>query len=131
MDETKILKCITEYFASIEAKDVNRYVSCFAPNGVLEDPVSTPPHRGHQGISDYTTETLGGIRGITFAREKIFVCGNQTAVKWTSILVTKDEKEVNFEGIGIFEFNNHGKLTSVKEYYDLQDLMAKMGQQPK
>src|SRR5437764_8935532 len=49
----QIEAAVEEYFASVGAFDVPRYVNNFAPDGVLEDPVGTPAVQGTPAIAAY------------------------------------------------------------------------------
>ena len=54
----QIETAVEEYFDAVGALDVPRYVNTFAPDGVLEDPVGTPPI---QGTAALTSQEAGGV----------------------------------------------------------------------
>src|SRR5262245_12432258 len=49
----QIEAAVEEYFASISSLNAQRFVNNFAPDGVFEDPVGTPPIQGTQAIAAY------------------------------------------------------------------------------
>jgi len=47
------------------------------------------------------------------------VCGQEAAVKWRLRFTKKNNKVFFLEGIGIFKFNEQGKIISEREFFDL------------
>jgi len=115
---------VEEYFNAVGAFDVQRYVNTFAPNGVLEDPVGTPPVQGTANITAFITNIIAPFREIKHHIQDINVCGNEAAVNWKLNLKTSDGKHISIDGMGIFSFNSDGKLQSVREFWDLAAFLA-------
>ena len=116
----QIEAAVEEYFDAVGAFDVPRYVNTFAPDGVLEDPVGTPPIQGAQAITGFITSIIAPFSDIKHKIQDINVCGNEAAVNWKINLKTTTGKKIVIDGMGVFKFNDNGKLQSVREFWDLQ-----------
>ncbi|MFL6215199.1 MAG: nuclear transport factor 2 family protein [Blastocatellia bacterium] len=115
----QIEAAIEEYFEAVSAHDVQRYVNTFAPNGVLEDPVGTPPLQGTTAITGFITNIIAPFSEIKHRIQEVVVCGNEAAVNWKLQLKTTSGKHITIDGMGVFIFNQDGKLQSVREFWDL------------
>jgi steroid Delta-isomerase len=120
----QIEAAVDEYFNSVGAFDVQRYVNNFAPDGVLEDPVGTPPVQGTQAISAFITAIIAPFSEIRHKIQDINVCGQEAAVNWKLHLKTTTGKKIVIDGMGVFKFNQSGKLQSVREFWDLEAFLA-------
>lgn len=117
---------IEEVFAGLAAFDVQRVVNNFAPEAVIEDPVGTPPIQGTQAITAYL-----GTFPTLFSEIKLYsldvkVCGQEAAVKWRLRFKTKTGNVFFLDGIGLFKFNQEGKIVSEREFFDLAYFLAQL-----
>src|SRR5438105_1207800 len=106
----QIEAAIEEYFEAVSAHDVQRYVNTFASNGVLEDPVGTPPLQGTTAITGFITNIIAPFSDIKHRIQDVIVCGNEAAVNWKLELKTTTNKHIVIDGMGVFRFNQDGKL---------------------
>ena len=120
----QIEAAVEEYFDAVSAHDVQRYVSTFAPDGVLEDPVGTPPLQGTAAITGFITNIIAPFSDIKHRIQDVIVCGNEAAVNWKLELKTTTNKHIVIDGMGVFRFNQDGKLQSVREFWDLAAFLA-------
>jgi steroid Delta-isomerase len=110
---------IEDVFNGLAAFDTPRVVSHFAPDAVIEDPVGTPPIQGTQAIAAYL-ETFPAL----FSQVKLYsldtkVCGQEVAVNWRLRFKTHAGNVFFLEGVGIFKFNQEGKIQTEREFFDL------------
>jgi steroid delta-isomerase len=126
LPQAQIEAAVEEYFASIASMDVQRYVNNFAPDGVLEDPVGTPPVQGTQAITAYFASIIAPFTEIKANVQEVIPCGQEAAVNWKLRLKTASGKKITIDGMGVFKFNQAGKLQSVREYWDLADFLAQL-----
>lgn len=117
---------VEEYFAAVRAKDVQRFVNTFAPDGVLEDPVGTPPVQGTPAIAAFLTNLIAPFSEIKSKVQEVIPCGQEAAVNWKINLTTTTGKKLTVDGMGIFKFNQAGKLESVREFWDLAAFLAQL-----
>jgi steroid delta-isomerase len=117
---------VEEYFNAVGAFDVQRYVNTFASDGVLEDPVGTPPVQGAAAITAFITNIIAPFSEIKHKIQDINVCGNEAAVNWKLQLKTTTNKHIVIDGMGVFKFNEAGKLQSVREFWDLAAFLEQL-----
>lgn len=117
---------VEEYFDSIGSLNVQRYVNNFAANGVLEDPVGTPPIQGTQNIAGYFGAIIAPFSQIKPKVQEVIPCGQEAAVNWKLNLTTAAGKKITIDGMGIFKFDQTGKLQSVREFWDLAAFLAQL-----
>ena len=117
---------IEEVFTKLAAFDAQGVVDHFDADAVIEDPVGTPPIQGTQAITAYlqTFPTL-------FSQMKLYsldvkVRGQEAAVKWRLRFKTRAGNVFFLDGIGIFKFNQAGKITSEREFFDLEYFLSQL-----
>jgi steroid Delta-isomerase len=125
----QIEAAVEEYFDSVGAFDVQRYVNNFAPDGVLEDPVGTPPIQDTQAITAFITAIIAPFSEIKHKIQDINVCGQEAAVNWKLNLKTTTGKKIVIDGMGVFKFNQNGKLQSLRQFWDLEAFLAALQSQ--
>ena len=126
LNPEQIEAAVEEYFASLGSLDVQRFVNNFAPDGALEDPVGTPPIQGAQNIAAYIAERAALVSDIKPHIQEIVVCGQEAVVNWKLKLKTTTMKVIILDGMGVFKFNQQGKLQSVREFFDLAALLSQL-----
>ena len=102
---------MADYFAAIRALDADACAATFAEDGIQEDPVGTPPNRGHDAIRQF------------FAT---FINGTSAAVKWTARGTGKNGRAITFEGIDVMDFNSAGKIQHLRAFWDAGATMAQL-----
>lgn len=122
----QIEAAVEEYFASIGSLDVQRFVNNFAPDGVFEDPVGTPPIQGTEAIGAYFVAVTAPFTEIKANVQEVIVGGQEAAVNWKLRLKTTTGKKITIDGMGVFKFNQQGKLLSVREFWDLAAFLAQL-----
>lgn len=110
---------IEEVFTRLAAFDAQGVVSHFAPDAVVEDPVGTPPIQGTQAITAYLQTFPTLFSHIKLYSLDVKVCGQEAAVKWRLRFKTRTGNTFFLDGIGIFKFNQTGKIQSEREFFDL------------
>lgn len=118
VDADQMRDAALKYFASFASADVESIVSLFAENATIEDPVGGPPVSGHDGIRQFFSGGFAFIGGgYTFAPEgAVRIAGNHAAV---AAIATCDKADPPFwlETLDVFEFDDAGKIVSMKAYW--------------
>jgi steroid delta-isomerase len=122
----QIEAAVEEYFASLASLNVQRFVNNFAADGVFEDPVGTTPIQGTQAIAAYYGAVTAPFSHIKSYVQEVIVCGQEAAVNWKIRLKTTTGKVIVIDGMGVFKFNQAGKLQSVREFWDLAAFLAQL-----
>jgi steroid delta-isomerase len=126
MNATTIPKLIQDYFAATRSMDVEGYLSAFAPDAINYDPVGGEPLRGHEAMRQFFLGISGLFDRVGLTEEFVTVAGNEVAVKWKGEGVSKNGKEVTFEGIDIFELNSDGLIQTLRAYWNPSEMMARL-----
>jgi steroid delta-isomerase len=126
LTQDQIEAAVEEYFSSVGSLDVSRFANNFAADGVLEDPVGTPPVQGTSVIAAYFGAIISPFSEIKPKIQEVIVCGHEAAVNWKLNLTTTTGKKITIDGMGIFNFNQDGKLQSVREFWDLAAFLAQL-----
>ncbi|MDC3962564.1 nuclear transport factor 2 family protein [Polyangium jinanense] len=125
MKEAEARQIIEAYFhAAMKEPDIRVFTAFFAPDGVLEDPVGTPPLRGREAIASFLEAGKSKLGPSEIVVREIITCGSESAVRWSGDLLTKRGERLNIEGIGVFTFDEQNKLRHVREFYDVAKLLA-------
>jgi steroid delta-isomerase len=126
LNPEQIEAAVEEYFASLGSLDVQRFVNNFAPDGVFEDPVGTPPIQGTQAIGAYYEAVTAPFIEIKPYIQEIIVGGQEAIVNWKIKLKTTSGKVIFIDGMGVFKFNQQGKIQSLREFWDLAAFLAQL-----
>lgn len=117
---------IEEVFNALAAFDAQGVVNHFTADAVIEDPVGTPPIQGTQAITAYLQTFPTLFSKIKVSSLDVTVCGQEVAVKWRLRFKTRTGNVFFLDGIGIFKFNQEGKITSEREFFDLAYFLAQL-----
>jgi steroid delta-isomerase len=119
-----IKSAIDTYLGAIAAMDADAFANAFAPDGVSNDPVGTPPHEGREAIREFLQGILAACERLSLTPDHIFVAGDNAALKWTGQLTSKGGQSVTFEGIDVVQVNDDGKIQTLHAYWDPAPVMA-------
>lgn len=117
---------VKEYFAALRAMDIPAIVRTFAEDAITYDPVGTPPNRGHQKIDEFFQTVTAAFKEVGLTETEMFVAGNGAAVKWIGRGVSKQGRDVKFEGIDTFEINESGKIQTLHAYWNPAEMVAQL-----
>ncbi len=109
---------VAAYFAAVRAMDMEAWIATFADNAVSYDPVGAPPYKGHKRLRQLFQAINETFAEIEIREDNVFIAGNRAAVKWTCQGVGKNDRQVSFEGIDVFEINKDGKIQTIWAYWD-------------
>jgi len=121
-----IESAVKSYLGAIAAMDANAFADAFAPDGVSNDPVGTPAHKGHDAIRSFLQGILDASDTVSLNPDHVFVAGDSAALKWTGQLTAKNGRSVTFEGIDVIQVNDQGKIQTLYAYWDPAPVMAVM-----
>ena len=122
----RISRAVRAYFLAIRAMDAQAFANTFAEDGTTQDPMGAPPISGRDGIREFLQSICQNFKNVSLEEESIFVAGNGAAVKWTGKGTSSSGKEVNFEGIDVFEVNADGKIQNVWAYWNPAEMIAQL-----
>jgi len=108
------------YIRAWATKDKDLLLSIFAEDGVLEDPVGTPPFTGHQNIGRFWDFAWADTsRRVTPVLEEIRACGDQGILRFTMQVRVPDQNAgLDLSIIEHAQFNSEGKLCHLRAFWD-------------
>ncbi|KYF75347.1 nuclear transport factor 2 family protein [Sorangium sp. So ce394] len=120
MTEAEVRQFVERYFHTAFNDTEEAFAALFTPEGVLEDPVGTPPLRGRKAIIGFLRAAKPKIERASVQVREIMACGDESAVRWSLDLRTRKGDHVAIEGIGNFAFGEQRQLRLVREFYDVE-----------
>ena len=127
MSNQSIQKASTDFFTKLNAGDIDGWLALLAADVMTYEPVGTPPNKGHDGVMQWMQNIMQPFESMQLNVDNIFVTGNSAAVKWSGQGFLKSGVEFSFEGIDVHEYNEAGKIQTVKGYFDPAPMMAALG----
>ena len=121
-----LAKTIKQYFAALRAMDEKAWVNTFAVDAVSYDPVGTPAIEGHVKLAEFFQTITAAFKEVGLTENDVFIAGDGAAVKWTGRGTSKAGKDVKFEGIDVFEFNDAGKIRTLRAYWNPAEMVAQL-----
>lgn len=122
----KISRAVRAYFLAIRAMDPDAIASTFAEDGTTCDPMGAPPISGRAAIREFFASVFKNFKSAALTEDSVFVAGNGAGVKWTGAGTSMNGKEVNFEGIDVFEVNQEGKIQNIWAYWNPAEMIAQL-----
>ena len=122
----KISRAVRGYFLAIRAMDAEAFANTFAEDGTTYDPVGAPGINGRAAIREFLASICKNFKTVGLTEECVFVAGIGAAAKWTGKGTSVNGKEVNFEGIDVFEVNEDGKIQTVRAYWNPAEMIAQL-----
>ena len=121
-DAATIRSVVDAYTRAFGAGDQEAYVSLFAPDAWVEDPVGTPRHEGHDAIATFFTQMrnmaesielrlTGPVRAV--AGECAFPMQARPTMGGTTMVI---------DIIDVMTFDDDGKITTMRAFWDTADM---------
>jgi steroid Delta-isomerase len=126
MEPDKISRAVRAYFLAIRAMNAEAFANTFAENGSTFDPEGSPPITGREALREFLQSICKNFKSVSLTEDSVFVAGNGAAVKWTGHGTSMSGREVNFEGIDVFEVNEDGKIQVIHAYWNPAEMIAQL-----
>ncbi|MEK6279059.1 MAG: nuclear transport factor 2 family protein [Acidobacteriota bacterium] len=126
MSPEVISRAVKAYFAALRSMNQQAIVNTFAEDAVTYDPVGTPPNRGHKKIEEFFQTVMVAFKEVGLTEDEVFIAGNAAAVRWTGRGVSKQGRQVKFEGIDVIEVNEAGKIQTLHAYWNPAEMVAQL-----
>lgn len=138
-DEETYRRLITEWNAAYNARDAERFASCYAQDAVVTDPVSPEPLRGREAVQQDVAAFLEALPDTSAELQEVLVDGKTAA---TRVLITGTQtgpmptpsgtipptgRPVQVP-MGVFSrFGADNKITEEYRYYDQAGMAEQLG----
>jgi steroid Delta-isomerase len=112
--------------AAIKVKDRAEWLSLWAPDAVIQDPIGPSPfdpgghgHHGPEAIAAFYDNVIAPNELITFEIEHSYLCGNEVADVGVIRTVLPDGRHVAVvNGVYTYRCNDEGKLTALRAFWE-------------
>ncbi|MFT6309863.1 MAG: steroid delta-isomerase [Porticoccus sp.] len=111
MDTADKTAAVNKYVEAFANSDIDIIKQLYTADAVVEDPVGTDPHKGMDAIvAFYTTGLTAGAK--LELTGPVRCAGNTAAFPFVCKV-----GDISINIIDVFEFNDAGKVTSMKAYW--------------
>lgn len=110
-------KTIDQYFEAISVLDMKSWIELFDENGYIEDPVGSRPYIGHKQLGVFFKGVIRFFKKLDMSIEKVETGENGVSVHWRAKAIAFNEKDIEFNGIEVFQINTAGKIQTAKVYW--------------
>lgn len=103
------------YVAAFDRADPVAVRDLFAADATVEDPVGSPPHRGHDAIEQFYAQSMKTGAKLHLDGP-VRIAGNAAAFAF-SVRLALEHGPMQIDVIDIFEFDDAGKVKSMRAYF--------------
>jgi steroid Delta-isomerase len=112
--------------AAVKAKDRAGWLSLFAPDAVVQDPIGPSPldpvgagHRGPEAIAAFYDTVIAPNDSITFEIEDSYLCGDEVAdVGVIRTVLAGGKHVVVVHGVYTYRSNGAGQLLALRAFWE-------------
>lgn len=127
LTDPRVEETILAYFASIAARDRQRWLDLFADDAVLHEPVGAVPLQGKPCFDDAWKIFSAPFEQLSIEAAEIFTAGSGAAVKWIAEATGRGSAQrITFCGISVFEMDDAGKIQAVMSYWDPAEALIRL-----
>lgn len=119
MDNAQMAQIPKRYVEIVSSHDIEAMCSLFAADAIQEDPVGHDPHIGIEAIRDFfmvgfsadiKAELIGAPR-----------CAGNSVAFPLAVTFAAGDSRLKLEAIDVFDFNEEGKIKSMKAYWGAEN----------
>ncbi len=114
----QVQAAVEAYVAAYQTNDRDAFLDAFAIDGVIVDPVGTPPHAGREARGAFWDTVHQLTERMTFDVKDVVVCGNEAAMVF-GIHASTGDAGIVLDAVDIFEVDDDGKISSMRAYWDM------------
>jgi steroid delta-isomerase len=112
-----IEETIRAYAEAWRARDRRAWLATFAPDATQEDPIGSGVRRGQEQIGAFWDDAMASYEWIEIVPREIHIVRSEGVMVWT-INGERTDGKVSFDGVDVFEFDDSGRIASVRAYWD-------------
>jgi steroid delta-isomerase len=110
-----IKQVLQDYVDAMSAADVDAVMSIYAENAIVEDPVGSDPYIGHEAIRAFYQRSAGAVAKMEL-EGNVRVAQNWGAAAMLAYPAGMEDSLV-IETLDVMEFDEHGKVISMRAYW--------------
>ena len=127
--QDEVAAVVARFYAALRSNDMEAWVALFAADATAADPVGTPPHHGRDRLRAFLSGVLQQFETFGLVENNVYCVPGGAAVKWTGVGRGRNGRDVTFEGIDVFEMDNHGLIRSLSAYWNAAPLLEAIAAQ--
>lgn len=110
--------------AAVEAGDRDGWLSLFAPDAVVEDPIGPsmfdPAGEGHRSSAAIAAfyDTVIGTNQVRFEIERSYACGSEVANVGTITTTLPDGSRAIVAGVYTYRVDEEGRLVALRAFWE-------------
>lgn len=112
--------------AAVRAKDRATWLSLFAPDALVEDPVGKsvldPTGKGHKGpeaIAAFFDNVIAPQKRFDYEIRQSFLCADEVAnVCHFDIVTGPDDREIKVDLVVVYRMNENGKIANLRAFWE-------------
>ncbi len=115
-----VKKVMQQYMQAWETADRALLLSLFAEDAVWEDPVGSPPFKGHAGIAKFWDFShQGGDRTLSPETHQMIACGHEGVLRFTMrVRLSGENKGLDLHVTDYFDIDDAGKIRRARAFWD-------------
>ncbi|MCU4184413.1 nuclear transport factor 2 family protein [Acidiferrimicrobium sp. IK] len=118
----QVTAAVDGYLTHFQARDRDAWLSLFADDATLIDPVPAEPAVGRQAIGAFWDGMAAMAERFSIEQRSLHVCGDQAALVYTLVAGPRSGGGVAFDGVEIFTVGEDGRITSAVAYWDPSEI---------
>ena len=117
-NEKKLKAQLAAYLEGWSTNNKESWLALFADNATLEDPVSTPTHKGKEAIAAFWDRVHELPMRFIPEIQRAVICGNEGMLLFRMVTRSEGGPGMAVDIVDIITFNDEAKITSLKAYWD-------------
>jgi steroid Delta-isomerase len=115
----QVRAAIDVYVDAYNNNDRDAFLDVFTDDGVIVDPVGTPPHGGREARRAFWDNVHQLTEKIRCDVKDVIVCGNEAAMVFQINAGSGEGGGIVLDVVDIFEVDDDGNITLMKAYWDM------------
>ena len=109
---------LARYFGAIRASNAQAWAGTFTDGAILYDYTGDSTRQGRIGLRQFFTSHRGMFNSLSLTEDDVVIAGDKVAVKWTGRGEGKNGREIQFQGVNVFEIGPEGKIRTAWSYWN-------------
>lgn len=116
---------LTELVAAFNSHDLDRIMTFFADDCVLETPRGPDPwgtrFEGREAVREGLAARFAGLPDVHYGDDEHWVCGEHAVSKWLLTGTAPDGQRVKVRGCDLFDLAADGRVVRKDSYWKIAD----------
>jgi steroid delta-isomerase len=114
----KVRATVDAYVDAYARNDKDAFLALWAPDGVLEDPVGTPAHRGLEALGAFWDGARELADRIELTPTSLIVSGGEAAMVF-EIRAHIGDGGMVLQAVDVMQMDEDGRLVAVRAFWDI------------